>query len=99
MPGPTNWRANLITLCLNSRKIQGLTLEKRASAVLELIKRVMANGTPENAPEGTINTEETSRMLRNIGSSSLVLLKNDHNLLPLKKEKTVGAIVIAASGD
>jgi len=49
----------------------------------------MKTGIPENAPEKTIDTPETAKMLREIGIASQVLLKNDNNVLPFNKHKTV----------
>lgn len=89
MPGPSNFRGKLVTLSLNSGKISQSAVDERIRALLKLINTVMKSGIPENAPEGTRDTQETSQLLRHISASSIVLLKNDQDMLPLKKEKTV----------
>jgi beta-glucosidase len=58
--------------------------------VLRLSNRVRETGVPENAPEGSRDTPETAELLRKIGSESIVLLKNESNVLPFKKSETVG---------
>ena len=64
-------------------------IDQRARTVLEFVKRSYANGIPENAPEKTIDTPETAALLRRVGNEGIVLLKNDKNILPLKKNKKV----------
>lgn len=64
-------------------------IDQRARTVLEFVKRSYANGIPENAPEDTIDTPETAALLRRVGNEGIVLLKNDRNVLPLKKDKKV----------
>jgi beta-glucosidase len=73
-----------------SKLISPNTLDQRVRQVLRLVSHVMKTGIPENAPEGTRDTPETAELLRKIAGESIVLLKNENAVLPLKKEKTVG---------
>ncbi|KAH6981553.1 glycosyl hydrolase family 3 C-terminal domain-containing protein [Ilyonectria sp. MPI-CAGE-AT-0026] len=43
--------------------------------------------SPRTPPETTGDTPETAELLRRIGGETLVLLKNDNDVLPLKKDK------------
>ncbi|KAK9457094.1 glycoside hydrolase superfamily [Dipodascopsis uninucleata] len=80
MPGPTIFR------------VSDATLDERVRNVLKLINRVDATGVKENAPERGRNTPETSELLRKIAGNSVVLLKNEDNVLPLKKSKLTAVI-------
>lgn len=92
MPGQSYIRGKLITQALGCRKLLPIELDYCVRNVLNLVKKVMPLGIPENAPEGTVNTKETSKILRKVAGDGIVLLKNKENILPLKKDKTVAVI-------
>jgi beta-glucosidase len=92
MPGQSYIRGKLITQALGCRKLLEIELDYCVRNVLNLVKNVLPLGIPENAPEGTVNTKETSQTLRELAGSGIVLLKNEDNILPLKKDKTVAVI-------
>jgi beta-glucosidase len=72
-----------------SKRISPYTLDQRAREVLRLVSSVLKTGVPENAFEGSRDIPETAELLRKIAGESIVLLKNENAVLPLKKEKTV----------
>lgn len=92
MPGKTYIRGGLITQALGCRKLLQIELDACVRNVLSLVKKVMPLGIPENAPEGTVDTKETSQALRKLAGDGIVLLKNEQEILPLKKDKTVAVI-------
>ncbi|KAH8684175.1 glycoside hydrolase family 3 protein [Ilyonectria robusta] len=90
MPGPTKFRGDLLKFNVNTGKVWGHEIDNRAREVLKLVKKCAATGIKEtgpDAPERTLDTPETAALLRKIGDESIVLLKNDNNVLPLAKEK------------
>lgn len=89
MPGPTRWRGQLITHSLMAKKISQDTLDTRVWEVLKLISRVSKLGVSENANEGSRDIPETASLLRRLAGESIVLLKNENEVLPLNKAKTV----------
>ena len=89
MPGPVRWRGDLALHALRSNKISERTIDERARNVLELVNQCAATGVPENAEEGKLDTPETAALLRRLASESIVLLKNEDNVLPLTKGKPV----------
>ena len=98
-PGPTRWRTNeLVSHSLNSREqISIYDVDDRVRQVLKMIKFVLDNqektGIVQNGPETTSNnSKETSELLRKIAADSIVLLKNENSILPLKKEESVVVI-------
>lgn len=70
-------------------KVPQHVLDERARGMLNLVNQCAASGIPENAEEKMLNTPETAALLRKIGGDSIVLMKNEGNLLPLKKDKKV----------
>lgn len=89
MPGPTKWRGQLITHSLMAKTLSPDTLDDRVRAILKLVSRVGQTGIPQNAPEGSRDIPETAALLRKIAGESIVLLKNEKNVLPLTPSKTV----------
>lgn len=89
MPGPSRWRGQLLTHSLMSNKITQHTLDDRVREVLKLVHRATNTGVPERAPERSRDLPETADLLRRIAGESIVLLKNEKNILPLNRAKTV----------
>jgi beta-glucosidase len=54
---------------------------------LKLVNRCAASKIPEDAEEKTADTPETAALLRKIAADSIVLMKNESGILPLKKDK------------
>jgi beta-glucosidase len=89
MPGPSYIRGKLVNQALACGKLVDKDLDECVREVLKLVQRVEPLGIPENAPETTVDSKETSQLLRTVAASSIVLMKNETNILPLKKDKTV----------
>ena len=89
MPGSTKWRGPILIQAVGVNKVTQHTLDERARNILKLVDRCAGANIPENAEEITANTPETSALLREIGADTIVLMKNENNILPLKKDKKV----------
>ena len=89
MPGPTRFRGEALKFNVTTDKVRPHILDQRARAMLEFVRKCAASGVPENAPEKTVDTPETAELLRRIGNEGIVLLKNENNILPFKKDKKV----------
>lgn len=89
MPGTTQFRGPALMHDLRANKVSKYTIDERARNVLNLVKRSAASGVSENQKEGTNDTLETSAFMRKVAAESIVLLKNDKGILPLKKDKPV----------
>ncbi|KAF9235301.1 glycoside hydrolase family 3 protein [Melanogaster broomeanus] len=111
MPGTNKWRTlDLMNRSIVSRKLTVRTVKERAKKVVELAKRV-AQEAPElldgDGIERTVESDEDKALMRKLAAESIVLLKNDNNLLPLqpqnlKKIAIVGgnaqAVVLSGGG-
>lgn len=87
MPGPARFRGEALKFNASTNKPFTHVIDERVRAVLKLVKKVSGLGIKEFGPEKEANTPETAALLRKIGNEGIVLLKNDNNVLPLKKNK------------
>ena len=100
MPGPSRFRKVMLHHSLASNKTSQNTLDDRARTVLKLVDRCARSKIPERAREKAANTPETEAFLRKLASQGIVLLKNDTNILPFKKDKStllIGPNVVDAT--
>lgn len=86
MPGGTRWRGELLTQARGVYKVLDHVLDERVRNVLNLVNRCASAKIADHAEEKAANTPETAALLRKIGGESIVLLKNEDNVLPLKKD-------------
>nr|ADX07306.1 putative beta-glucosidase [Flammulina velutipes] len=101
MPGTYKWRTlDLMTRSIGSRKLTLRTIKERARAVLELVQRC-AKECPEildgDGEERTVDTDETRELLRRVAAESIVLLKNDSNILPLDAKKVKKVAIVGGN--
>lgn len=89
MPGPSLIRGRLVQMALACGKLVPRDIDNRVREVLKLVNKVLPLGIPERAEERTVDTKETAQTLRDISTASIVLLKNDRNVLPFNKNKSV----------
>lgn len=87
MPGTTKWRGEMLLQAVGVGKVPQHILDERARNVLNLVNRCAKAKIPEHAEEKTANTPETAALLRKISADSIVLMKNEDNILPLQKDK------------
>lgn len=92
MPGPTRFRGQALQHAVVANKVKQSQLDDRVRAVLKLVNHACRSDVPENAPEGELNREEDRRLLRDIASQSIVLLKNNNHILPFKSSKRIAII-------
>jgi beta-glucosidase len=92
MPGASYIRGQLVNQALGARKLLPSHVDACVRNVLSLVKKVEPLGIPEHAPEKTADTTETAQLLRSLASSTIVLMKNERNVLPFSKEKSVAVI-------
>lgn len=82
MPGPARLRGSLADLAVSTRKVSRATIDERARNVLEFVQK--ASKTSVAAVEGTRDFPDDRRLNRKLAADSVVLLKNDAGLLPLR---------------
>ncbi|VUC32424.1 unnamed protein product [Clonostachys rosea] len=82
MPGPARLRGILADLAISSRKVSRATLDARARNVLNLVKRC-AKIEGVSPRETTRDMPDDRALNRKLAAESVVLLKNDCNILPI----------------
>lgn len=89
MPGKTRWRGDVLAHAVSSNKVAEFVLDERVRNILSLINYLDPLGIPEGAPEKSLNRAQDQALLRRAAAESVVLLKNQDNILPLKKDKPI----------
>ncbi|KAJ7677968.1 beta-glucosidase [Mycena polygramma] len=98
MPGTNKWRSlDLVNRSIQSRKVTLRTIKQRATKVLELVQKC-AVGAPEvldgDGEERTLESDADKDLMRRVAAQSIVLLKNDGGLLPLRPQNLKKIAVI-----
>lgn len=75
-----------------SNKVGEHVLDERVRNVLKTISKAAKSGIKEDQEEAQRNTPEDKALMRHTAAESIVLLKNEGNILPLKKDKTIAVI-------
>lgn len=92
MPGPTRWRGAILKHAVSSNKVAEHVLNERAKNVLELVNWTDKSGIPERADEKKLDRPQDRALLRRAAAESIILLKNDDNILPFDKTKPIAVI-------
>ncbi|KAH7391874.1 glycoside hydrolase superfamily [Pyrenochaeta sp. MPI-SDFR-AT-0127] len=91
MPGPTRWRTvEAVTEAVEKGEVTEATITERARNVLNLVEKVGGFENPEIPPEESIVDPKHSKLIRDVAGQGITLLKNDGNILPLRKEDVKG---------
>lgn len=77
---------------VSANKVKISELDARVREVLTLIKKASKSGVPENAPERELDRLGDRKLLRTVAADAAVLLKNEDNVLPFKKDKKIAVI-------
>ncbi|KAJ5562800.1 hypothetical protein N7461_001561 [Penicillium sp. DV-2018c] len=89
MPGKTRWRGEALAHAVSSNKVAQYQLDERVRNVLNLVNWVEPLGIPEGASESALNRPEDQALMRRAAAESVVLMKNEGNILPLKKDSSI----------
>ena len=92
MPGPTKWRGEKLLQAIRIGEVSADTIDKRATKVLELAKRLGRFEHPEEGPEHAVEDPERDQFIAYAAAEGMVLLKNDDEMLPIPKNDSVAMI-------
>ncbi|PSN65418.1 beta-glucosidase-like protein [Corynespora cassiicola Philippines] len=91
MPGPTRHRTfEAVSHAIKKGLVSEATIDDRVRNILELIEIVGGFKNPEIPPEKSIDNPAHRKLIRDVAGQGMVLLKNEDNALPLKKEELKG---------
>lgn len=92
MPGPAAHSVQAVIDAVETGELDEAILDQAVERLLKIILR--AQETPKGT--GSFDIEKHHALARRIASESMVLLKNDDNLLPLSGEETIAVIGTAS---
>jgi beta-glucosidase len=96
MPGPPRWRTGILAHVVYNRKIFPPQIDDRVRGVLGAVKWATEHsGISLRDGETELNLPEHRELIRKVSAESIVLLKNDSNVLPwteseIKKLAVIG---------
>ncbi|KAH8926326.1 glycoside hydrolase family 3 protein [Atractiella rhizophila] len=93
MPGPAVMRGAVLQRAHWGGIIHEEDIKNCSRKILQLVERTKSSGVPGNAVEKGNDTPESRRVLRQTASESIVLLKNEANILPLDASIPTIAII------
>ncbi|CDO74858.1 hypothetical protein BN946_scf185004.g8 [Trametes cinnabarina] len=98
MPGPPRWRTPLlINHMLSCQKILPAMLDERVTDILSFVRR-QAERNPDvvfgDGKERTRDTPEGRAFCRRLAAEGMVVLKNEHEVLPIKADGNVHKVVL-----
>lgn len=97
MPGPTTVRGAALLRAVKCGLVTEAEIDERATRVLALAHKAIDSGIPFDAPEHQLDTSEVRALQRQAAADSIVLLKNDGNLLPLPTEGIKRILVVGSN--
>lgn len=89
MPGPSIWRGKLLEMSVFHHTVTEESLNDAVRGVLKLVLKAAWTGIPENAHEGLKDDDETTKLVLQAARESVVLMKNEKNILPFVKGEKV----------
>ncbi|ADV23736.1 Beta-glucosidase, putative [Cryptococcus gattii WM276] len=99
MPGATRWRPNgLVTHLIKAHKIDPRQLDKVAGGVLRWVQKLakkneeLVYSLPGKERTRTEDQAKDAEFLRRLAGESIVLLKNEMNVLPIRGHKKIAVI-------
>ncbi len=95
MPGPGRWMSpKIVKQALASGALTEQELDDKVCRLLRLIERVGGFANPEPQEERAQDTLQQRAFLRSLATETIVLLKNEANVLPLEPGKIRKILVI-----
>lgn len=88
MPGPCMWRGKQLMTAVECRKVSLQTVDTAVGRLLQLINRTALASKPLEQGSGE-DTVESRALIRKLAADSIVLLKNEIDVLPLNKDAKV----------
>ncbi|OPA81015.1 glycosyl hydrolase [Paenibacillus selenitireducens] len=89
MPGPAEYNTKAIVKAVQENRLDEAVLDQSVTRILELVRKTVETRNFEN-----IQKIDYHELARKAASESMVLLKNDHHMLPIDKTKIDSMAVI-----
>jgi beta-glucosidase len=94
MPGPAKYYGDLLVAAVRNWQVDEAVIDEAARRMLRMIARSGKLDNPSSLPPGAVNTPEHQALARELAEESIVLLKNETDVLPLNKDEIKSIAVI-----
>lgn len=94
MPGPARWMGDHALAAVKAGQVNEDRINDKVRRLLRTIQKAGAFDHPDLLPERAINRPEHQQLARAAAAEAMVLLKNDHALLPLNLKQIRSIAVI-----
>ncbi|MFL5762257.1 MAG: beta-glucosidase H [Thermomicrobiales bacterium] len=85
MPGPPIWRGPRLVAAVEAGDVSEEAIDEAVRRVLRIVDRAGAFAHPDAKAEEAIDRPEHRALARKVAADGVVLLKNQHDVLPLDK--------------
>lgn len=94
MPGPGIWRGEQLLQAVKNGEVEEATIDESVRRLLRLLDKAGLFANPVEEPEQAIDRPEHRQLIRAAAAEGMVLLKNDHHILPLQRESLRSLAII-----
>lgn len=94
MPGPSMWRGELLLHAVEQGEVEETTIDMSVRRVLALLVKAGCFTQDQEGPEQTEDRPEHRAITRRAAAESIVLLKNERQVLPLQTERLRSIAII-----
>lgn len=99
MPGPARWMGEEVKEAVEEGAVAVEHIDDKIRRLLRTMLRTDAFNQPERAEERSIDRPQHRRLIRKVGGEAIVLLKNEGDLLPLKRDQAQKIALIGANAE
>lgn len=96
MPGPGRWMGKTLLEGVKNGKVSEEVLNDKVRRLLRLMNRTNSLDNHERLPEIAVDNPHHRKLLRQAAAESIVLLKNEGAVLPIKKAEKIAIIGTSA---
>jgi beta-glucosidase len=94
MPGPPIWRGEKLLQAVENGEVDEVTIDVSVRRLLHLLIKAGVFERPIEEPEQAVDLPEHRALAREAAAEGIVLLKNEHAVLPLQREQLTSIAVI-----
>lgn len=92
MPGPTKWRGQKLLQAIQDNLVSEDTVNNSVRRILALAQELGRFQSPGEPPERAIENVGRDNFIRDSAAEGMVLLKNEHHVLPIRQDADVVVI-------
>jgi beta-glucosidase len=94
MPGPAKYYGDLLVAAVRNWQVDEAVVDEAARRILRTIAKSGKLDDPTRLPPGAVNTPDHQALARELAEESIVLLKNENQVLPLSTDEITSITII-----